>query len=134
MIAALILPRKMGVQIERQAQIALPHECCGLIEGTRNGEQAHAQTLHPTPNLAQSAGRFEIDPAEQFRLLRQLRGTDRSLIGCYHSHPGGSARPSMRDIECAGEEDFLWLIAATAEIAAFAYSEGTLRAVPICLA
>jgi proteasome lid subunit RPN8/RPN11 len=68
--------------------------------------------LHPCRNVAPGLDAFEIDPSEQFRLLRALRGTDRAIIGCYHSHPNGKPEPSPRDIAAAGEEGFLWLIVA----------------------
>ena len=45
-------------------------------------------------NLADTPDRFEIDPAEQIKLMRALRGAGREIIGCYHSHPNGSAEPS----------------------------------------
>ena len=77
-----------------------------------SGSLACATELHPAPNLAAASDRFEIDPARHIALLRQLRGTDRAIIGCYHSHPNGRLEPSQNDCESAGEEKFLWLIAA----------------------
>ncbi|HEY5239503.1 MAG TPA: M67 family metallopeptidase [Rhizomicrobium sp.] len=112
MIASLVLPDELRVQLEREAREAFPRECCGLIEGAYKEGVAHATALHPTRNLSSDADRFEIDPAEQFRLMREAREHGTEIIGCYHSHPNGSAEPSPRDLEGAGEEDFLWLIAA----------------------
>ena len=100
------------VQLEREARAALPRECCGLIEGRRGGSDPDILVLHPCLNLARGEDEFEIDPAEQFRLMRVLRGTHREILGCYHSHPNGRAEPSPRDAAAAGEDDFLWLIAA----------------------
>ena len=84
-----------------------------------------ALALHPSINQAAEPDRFAIDPRLQFSLLRGLRGSGRSVIGCYHSHPNGRAEPSPRDAENAFETDFLWLILALddrdgeAELAAF---------------
>ncbi|HTQ12750.1 MAG TPA: M67 family metallopeptidase [Rhizomicrobium sp.] len=94
--------------LAREARAAWPRECCGLIEGVREGEGWRALALHPTANIAGAPERFEIDPAAHVRLLRALRGTGRDVIGCYHSHPDGVAAPSARD----GGVDFIWLIAA----------------------
>ncbi len=128
MISTLILPGAFRGQIADEARAAFPRECCGLIEGVREGETARVNALHPTRNLAERADRFEIDPAEHMRLLRALRGTGHEIIGCYHSHPNGRAQPSEHDRASAGEEDFVWLIAALAgeksavELVAFAGS------------
>lgn len=111
MIAALLLPGELAHDIVEQARAAYPNECCGLIEGVREGNAIRALALHVTRNLADAQDRFEIDPAEHIRLLRALRGTGRGIVGCYHSHPNGRAEPSPRDREGAGEDDFVWLIA-----------------------
>lgn len=110
-MAALLLPIALQEQIAREAFAALPNECCGLIEGARDGDTFEAIVLHPTRNLATESGRFEIDPAEQLNLMRTLRGTGRKIIGCYHSHPNGKAEPSSRDAENAFDEQFVWLVA-----------------------
>jgi proteasome lid subunit RPN8/RPN11 len=110
-MAALTLPIALQEQIARDAFAALPNECCGLIEGARDGDTFKATALYLTLNLATESDRFEIDPAEQFNLMRTLRGTGRKIIGCYHSHPNGKAEPSARDAESAFDEHFVWLVA-----------------------
>ena len=121
MIATLLLPDALRAQLYAEARAAFPRECCGLIEGiidsltlsVSKGEAvARALALHPMPNIAPASDRFEIDPVRHIALMRQLRGTDRAIIGCYHSHPNGRPEPSQHDCESAGEENFLWLIAA----------------------
>ena len=111
----LALPDPLRARIAAEARSAFPGECCGLLEGTRDGETVRVIAHHPAANLAKDAAAgFEIDPAVQFRLLRALRGTGREIVGCYHSHPNGRAGPSEtdrarnRDAEAA----FVWLIAA----------------------
>ncbi len=132
----LILSKSHLVQIEREVRAANLRECCGLIEGVREGEALRAKTLHPTRNMSSAYDAFEIDPAEQFRLLRGLRGTGRALIGCYHSHPGTSPLdPSARDRAAAAEEDFVWLIAgirnARTEVVGFLWQKLEFRPLAI---
>ena len=110
MIAALSLSQTLRAQLADEARGAFPKECCGLIEGVRDGGTAHAIALHPAKNIAAASDRFEIDPAEHIRLLKALRGTKRAVVGCYHSHPNGQAEPSPRDLDHASEEGFVWLI------------------------
>ncbi len=116
MIASLVLSEAFRAQLEREAREAYPRECCGLIEGVCEGEAAHAIALHPARNPASESDRFEIDPVEQFRLMREARGRGAEIIGCYHSHPNGAASPSARDREGAGEPDFIWLIASLGKV------------------
>lgn len=128
MIRSLVLPRPLADQITREAAAAYPAECCGLIEGrieeAAQGSVARALACHPTRNLAQNPDRFEIDPAVHIALLRALRGTDRRLIGCYHSHPNGHPKPSATDLGGATEDGFIWLIAGATAMAAFRHDKG----------
>jgi proteasome lid subunit RPN8/RPN11 len=110
MVATLILPDALGAQISDEARAALPRECCGLIEGVRNGDIVHAVAIHPAYNISPHEDCFEIDPAAHLRLRRIAREAGRAIIGCYHSHPNGRPQPSPRDL--GGESDFVWLIAA----------------------
>ena len=71
-----------------------------------------ATSLHPTTNLAPELDRFEIDPAAHLQLLRALRGSEREIVGCYHSHPNGRMEPSERDSEGMRDDGFVWVIAA----------------------
>ncbi|HVT25357.1 M67 family metallopeptidase [Hyphomicrobium sp.] len=122
MIATLILPQTLRDQIAREALAAQPSECCGLIEGTYIKQEARALACHPTRNLAAASDSFEIDPARHIELLRTLRGTQRRILGCYHSHPNGRAEPSSRDLAQATDENFLWLIAAGRDLKAFVHA------------
>lgn len=124
MIRTLLLPPALREQILAAARAAAPRECCGLVEGVRDDRIARAFALHPARNLADRDGRFEIDPQDQFDALRLARAAGRVLVGCYHSHPGGVAEPSPADLAGAGEDNFLWLIAAEDTLAGFVYCEG----------
>ena len=124
----LVLSEALRGQILAEARAAFPRECCGLIEGVREGEAVRATALHPASNLAREPHRFEIDPALQFRLMRE----GCSIVGCYHSHPGGAPQPSPRDVEGAGERDFVWLIAAGEALGAYLWDGEVFR--PLTLA
>ena len=104
----LLLQPHFRVQLGGEARAHFPRECCGLIEG-RDGK---IDFLHPVKNLSTQNHRFEIDPREQFRLLKETRARGTDIIGCYHSHPNGRPEPSITDREGAGEDDFLWLVIA----------------------
>jgi desampylase len=111
MVTKLVMPSDLRAQIDTHARAAYPRECCGLIEGVREHSHARALVLHPTANFAPESDRFEIDPAAHLRLLRELRGTEREIVGCYHSHPNGRLGPSDRDSEGMRDDGFVWVIA-----------------------
>jgi proteasome lid subunit RPN8/RPN11 len=101
----------------------MPEECCGLLIGTR--EPAPRITrLVPAPNVHPEPRRFfEIDPKVQIDTLRGLRqsGDGEALLGHYHSHPAGPARPSPRDLAAANDPFLAWLVIdpLEGEVAAF---------------
>jgi proteasome lid subunit RPN8/RPN11 len=131
----LALSRELQDQVRRAASEALPRECCGLIEGTAGPDGIVATALHPAKNIASGPDRFAIDPNDQFRVLRTLRDSGRTLVGCYHSHPNGRAEPSQMDRNGAGEEGFVWLIAGMGDqetqLQAWVWREGEFQSLPI---
>jgi [CysO sulfur-carrier protein]-S-L-cysteine hydrolase len=105
-VAAAVL-EEMVAHARREA----PNECCGLLVGT--AEEIGRSV--PTPNLAASPTRYEVDPREHIALNRQLRGSGTAVIGVYHSHPRTSAEPSPSDIREAFYPDFVYVIVSLAD-------------------
>ena len=118
------LPAALADAIGAQARAASPNECCGLLEGVRGDSGFRVTALHPVRNISPDAAHFAMAPQDQFAAQKCARANGRGIIGCYHSHPGGSAQPSAADQAGAGEEDFLWLIAGDEDLRAFVYSDG----------
>ena len=110
------LSDELAAAVLQAAARAYPNEACGLIEGIDTADGWRALAIHEAANVAgDPARRFLIDPEIQFALLRKLRGSERRIIGCFHSHPNGRAEPSATDSDNAYESDFLYLIAAGAD-------------------
>jgi proteasome lid subunit RPN8/RPN11 len=129
------ISEKLLAKIATAAARALPNECCGLIEGVRDKNGWRVLALHETKNLAENPrAHFLIDPEAHFRLLRDLRGTGREIIGCYHSHPDGEPVPSATDLASAAEEGFLWLIAGNGKpqsLGAFCFRDKSFQPVQL---
>lgn len=93
--------------IAAHARRDAPRECCGLLIGG-SGRIDEAVAVHN--RAADPARRYEIDPRDFLAAVRRCRGTPRTVIGAYHSHPGSSPDPSESDrAEAFG--DFLYVIA-----------------------
>jgi proteasome lid subunit RPN8/RPN11 len=110
-----------------EAAAAPDREICGLLFGD-DGWIAEAR---PAANVAADPSRwFEIDPAALFAAHRAERGGGPRLIGHYHSHPGGSAEPSPRDL-AAAEPGKLWLIIGGGAIRAWIAADDGFREVAL---
>ena len=96
-------------QIRDHARRDHPREACGLLIGSP-GKVVRAE---PTANFALDPERgFEIDPAALLHWHRAARGEGLAVVGHYHSHPNGLARPSTTDAARAVQDGQLWVIVA----------------------
>ncbi|MBL8630139.1 MAG: M67 family metallopeptidase [Rhodospirillaceae bacterium] len=106
----LILPDAVRDAMIGHAQRTPALECCGLLIGIGDElvtvlEACAVRNIATTPQR-----RFEIDPQEQFRLLRETRGGDLRIVGHYHSHPEGPPEPSAYDRDMAHDPEAVWCI------------------------
>lgn len=99
-------------QLKQEAEKAFPDECCGLLIG-RGSEPVEVTDVITADNLSESSDRFLIDPQVQFDWMRKLRGTERRIVGHYHSHPNGLAKPSKYDEAMALDRNQVWIIVPT---------------------
>ena len=65
------------------------------------------------------ATRFELDPVALLAAHRRARQGGPRIVGHYHSHPTGFARPSVRDAAEAVPDGALWLLVAGGEVTAW---------------
>jgi proteasome lid subunit RPN8/RPN11 len=107
---AITISHKVHQAIRAHGAAEYPHECCGLLLGTFDGERKHVVDIWPVENEwtadlglteAEDAhslrDRFYIPPKAYLRADRAARARDLEIVGCYHSHPDDRARPSERD-------------------------------------
>ena len=87
-------------------------EICGLLFGSATRIEGHQSCRNVAADPRDS---FEIDPAQLIVAHKAARGGGAQIVGCYHSHPGGSAVPSARDAAAAVPDGSLWLIVAGRE-------------------
>jgi proteasome lid subunit RPN8/RPN11 len=107
-------------------------EICGLLFG----EESNIARAVPTANVAENpADSFEIDPVALFAAIRAEREGGDRIVGHYHSHPTGAARPSARDSAMALDTGRLWMVVAAGEMGVWrTLSPGRLEPVELALA
>lgn len=66
---------------------------------------AEASNVHPAPET-----HFEIDPQSLIDAYRAAREGGAQVLGYFHSHPKGPAKPSKVDQEQAAGLGMLWAI------------------------
>lgn len=126
----------MGLRVASQAlaaiihhaQEAFPLEACGLLLGRgRKIMQAVAtQNVHETPQT-----HFEIDPQALIDAHRSERAGGLELVGYYHSHPHGEARPSTTDQAMAAGDGKIWAIVGKEEVTLWRDGSGGFDPLPI---
>lgn len=76
---------------------AYPHEACGIL----GGEEGRIEKVYLMKNARPGPTTYEMDPEEQFRVMKDIREAGLAMVGMFHSHPGGHAYPSGVDVEKA---------------------------------
>ena len=103
-------------QLLRWAAVVGQNECCGLLRGSDRKVIA----VQWAANVAADPSRnFEIDPAALIAVHKDARTGGVPLLGYFHSHPNGLARPSASDIAQAASDGLIWLIIAGGAVTAW---------------
>ena len=92
---------------------ALPNEGCGLLLGTSEGVVVD---VVPSPNVADSAKVYEIDPKVLLRTYRRADDEGLEVIGVFHSHTHSAAYPSPTDIRQAPDPAWHYVLISLAEL------------------
>lgn len=114
-----------------EAAAAHPAECCGILLGEGDGITAilPARNVHPHPMR-----HFEIDPQALIDAHRTARSGGPRVLGYYHSHPNGVARPSATDRAMAAADGAIWAIIAAGRITLWRSGDAGFEALPYVVA
>lgn len=88
----------------------LPNEACGLIAGTKKGEEKSIEKVYLLTNIDASNEHFSMDPKEQLAAVKDMRANGYELLGNFHSHPESPSRPSEEDKRLAYDSKVNYLI------------------------
>ncbi len=83
--------------IVNHCKAGLPNEACGML----GGKDGRVEKVYPMKNSKPGPDYYEMDPEEQFRVMKDIRESGMQLIGLFHSHPTGQAYPSVVDVQQA---------------------------------
>jgi proteasome lid subunit RPN8/RPN11 len=97
-------------QIVAHARAEAPNECCGMIAS----EDGRAVEVYPAVNAAASPLRYEIEPADQYRIEMAIDDAGRDLGAIYHSHTRSEPYPSQTDVNLAFHPHALYVIVGLA--------------------
>ena len=99
----------------RHADAGGAEEVCGVLAGTRRDgdEPSVVARAHEAENVADAPEvRYRIDPEAQLELFESIEADGRDVVGFYHSHPTGPARPSETDAARATWPGYSYVICA----------------------
>lgn len=103
--------------MRRHAAFNHPNECCGALLG-QAGEVCCAW---PLENVAVSPTReYRVSARAFFEAEAQAEQQGLRVLGFFHSHPHGAARPSHSDIEQAVPGYFYVILSSAEQTAWFA--------------
>lgn len=93
------MPATVLRDIVSHARRESPRECCGFLVGM----PGRVSFAVGTRNVAHGRTRYRIADRAHIALRRTLRrfSPPLEIVGVYHSHPAGDARPSPTDIATA---------------------------------
>ena len=122
------LPDQIRQAILAHAEHCSPNEACGLIALDATGVIRFA---YPLTNADPSPVSYTIDPEEHFQAMRHAETMGWEIGGAFHSHPGGTAMPSMIDVHSALEPEWMYLIASPDEIKGFWIKSGVIEEIDL---
>jgi proteasome lid subunit RPN8/RPN11 len=105
------IPASIHDDLIAHAREGFPLEVCGILGGTVETVSA----IYRMTNTDASNEHFTMAPAEQFKVVKDLRARGLSMLAIYHSHPETPARPSQEDIRLALTPDVSYVIVSLAD-------------------
>jgi|SRR3990172_4863545 len=106
------IPKSIINDMLAHAKEGYPHEVCGLITGKEN---LPTRVFRMT-NIDESSVSYMMDPAEQFRALKEIRNEGLELLAIYHSHPTSPSYPSQTDVRLAFYPEAIYVIVSLQKV------------------
>ena len=126
------LEKRYADELVSHAKAEAPNECCGILAGV----EGTITKLYRARNTENSPLRYNLDPRELFRIVKEIEAKGWEILGIYHSHTHTKAYPSATDIELALWPEALYFIVSLenpeeATIRAFRIAAGQVEEVAV---
>lgn len=108
-----------------------PNEACGIL----GGSSKEVSKIYKMTNIEKSSVSYFMDSREQFKVMKDMRENNLSMLAIFHSHPSSPAYPSGKDVSLAFYEDAVYLIVSLIEkepiVKGFSIKEGNIKEIEI---
>lgn len=101
----LFIPKPIFDDMLAHCKMGLPNEACGILAGSGN----EVSKIYKMTNIENSPVSYFMDSKEQFKIMKELREKDISLLAIFHSHTSSAAYPSQKDVSLAFYEDAVYI-------------------------
>lgn len=130
---SLIIPQHIFNEMLAHCKAGYPNEACGILAG-RNGE---VSKIYRMANIENSPVTYMLDSREQFKVMKDMRENNLSMVAIFHSHPSSAAYPSAKDVSLAFYEECVYIIVSLMEkepiVKGFLIREGNIEEIKIIL-
>lgn len=110
-----------------------PNEACGILAGSGN----EVSKIYKMTNIENSPVSYFMDSNEQFKVMKDMRENNLSMLAIFHSHPSSAAYPSAKDVSLAFYDDAVYIIVSLMGkepvVKAFSIMEGDIKEVKIII-
>ncbi len=103
---SLIIPQQIFDDMLAHCKAGYPNEACGILAG----KDTEVSKIYKMTNIENSPITYMLDPKEQFKVMKDMRENNLSMLAIFHSHPSSVAYPSSRDVSLAFYEDSVYII------------------------
>ena len=126
------IPNIIFEQMVAQVKTESPIEACGILAGS----DSRVEKLYKMTNAEKRSNHFMMEPAEQFKVVKDIRSASLEMLAIYHSHPETPARPSAEDIRLALTPNVVHVIVSLTNgdhpaVKGFLIDDGNLTEVPV---
>ncbi len=108
----LTLKKEFFERIVKQCRQEYPNEACGILAG----KDGRVEKIYKMINVEKSPSFFSMNPAEQFKVNKDIRNLGFEMIGIYHSHVKSRAYPSSEDVELAFYPEVSYVIVSLQDL------------------
>lgn len=111
----LVCPGPIQEAIQAHAEANVSREVVGVLAGSYDTSTSNVSRAYRASNAAdRTTMRYEIDPAEELKLLERIDDAGLDCVGFYHSHPHGPSEPSETDAQLAAWPGYSYGIVSVA--------------------